>query len=1396
MRVRLLIVIALFFLGASAANAQCQAWVSSFTVSTTHLVGGSNQTGVGTIGVTTNGQGCNSSLQVGIGINPLPSDISWPGSVWTSGSTATFAYSSPYSIAQPVSLTFIAYVVNGQPITLSQTINILPATMNLTISPSGFVGNGISQQATGTLQLGAPVNASTTIGIQVSPPVGVVGTGALTIQAGQTTGTFSIRGDIVNSTQTAVVTATYAIGLTASAPVTVFPTHGDIGSCPRHCEDMAGSPINLINGNVWTQQKDYSLPGFGGGLQLARTWNSLWPSSQSPAPAGTFGLGWWSTYEERLTISAQGAITYWRGDGDYWFFTAGSDSGSYVLVSPPDERVSLQYASLTGQYTMTFKDGSTRIFNGNGYLLSLADRNGNQTTIAYDSSNRIKTVMDPANRVLTFNYANSAIPNLASSVQDAVGVIANYAYGANGNLTQVTYADGSFLAMAYDGSNQLTSVTDTNGKTLETHTYDSTRRGLTSQRANGVDAVSVSFSYFGTDAYLYDSKSDFTDYAHSYVTGEGLLTSVTGSGCDSCGARGNSTFTYDSLGNRTSSTDALGNVTNYTYDMNANMLSKSIKLSANQTLTWSYTYNSFGEVLTATDPLGNVTTNAYDAKGNLLSTMTPSPDGVRPGSKTTFTYDGKGDLLTVADPLNNKTTMTYTTVGLLASVTDAQNNKTTFTYDNRGNRLTAVDAASDTTSYTYDLMNRLTKITYADTTTTAFGYDSRGRRTSVTDQNGKTTSYTYDDADRLTTITDAANHVTTYAYDTENNLTTIKDALGRSTSFTYDIYGRVTKTTFPSTLTETYTYDADNDLLSKTDRKSQTIQYAYDALNRLTQNAYPGGATVGYSYDGDSRLTQATDSTGTYQFTFDNMGRLTGATTSYSFLTGRNFTNAYSYDAASNRTGFTDPENGLTAYTYDTLNRLKTLAPPSAFSTSSFGFSYDALSRRTQMTRPNNVTTSYTYDNLSRLLSVLHQAGGSTIDGAGYTVDSVGNRMAKTDKRVAVTSNYTYDAIYRLTQVTQATNTTESYSYDAVGNRTASLGVSSYTTNASNELTATSNASYTYDSNGNMLTKTVGSNTTSYTWDFENRLTSVTLAGNGGTVTFKYDSFGRRIYKSSSSGTSVFAYDGDSMAEETNASGTVVARYSQTEKIDQPLAMLRSGTTSFYEADGLGSVTSLTNSSGAVGETYAYDSFGKQTASSGSLTNPSQYTGREMDAETGLYYYRARYFDPIVGHFLSQDPIGIRGGINFYRYADNQPSNQNDPSGLAPQKFGKQVSPPTEGFPFLPNGGFFWYGNWGGPGWTGGQLLPYENLTPDQRANLAPPIDEQDACYMGHDLCYSRVRVSYSCKDMSSSQRNNAENRAEGGCDIELYYCLKSISKQNFFSRFAQPVFSILELLK
>ncbi|HVO64555.1 MAG TPA: IPT/TIG domain-containing protein [Terriglobales bacterium] len=825
------------------------------------------------------------------------------------------------------------------------------------------------------------------------------------------------------------------------------------------------------------------------------------------------------------------------------------------------------------------------------------------------------------------------------------------------------------------GPYQSNSTVDFNGTVASVQDWSDTQ--ITTTVPTGTTSGSVritvgGFWWFGplftveTQTQLVDSQNHQTTYLFAMIGGIWAPIQVQGSGCSTCTIRGNISYTYDGSGNPLSRTDENGNTTTYTYDSFNDLLTVTVPIAPGHTATTAYTYNSFSEVLTATDPLGNVTTNKYDTNGNLLTVTAPTPGDGAAASVTQFAYNNLGELTQITDPLGNQTNITYFSTGMINTITDAQSNVTTYAYDSRGNRTSVTDANNKQTIFTYDAMNRLTKITYPDSTATQFGYDVRGRRTSVTDQNSKQTTYAYDDADRLITVTDAANNVTTYGYDSESNLTSIKDANNNTTTFDYDAFARVTATHFPSGHVEQYSYDNVGNLTGKTDRKNQQITYTYDQLNRLTQKTYPDTTTVNYTYDDDSRLTQVTDPTGTYTFTFDNMGRLSGTTTNVAFLTSRSFVTSYGYDAASNRTTFVDPESGSTSFAYDSLNRLQTLTPPTSISGGSFGFGYDALSRRTSLTRPNSVNTTYTYDNLSRLLSVTHAKAGATLDGASYGLDNAGNRTSKTDLYANLVTNYGYDNIYELLSAAQGSTTTESYTYDPVGNRLSNLSVSGWSNNTSNELTSRPGVTYTYDANGNTTSKTDSTGTTNYSWDFENRLTSVTLPGSGGSVSYAYDPFGRRIYKSSSTGTSIYTYDGINLVEETNASGSVVARYSQGTSFDELLAMLRSGATSYYERDGLGSVTSLSNAAGALTQTYTFDSFGNTTNSSGSLTNPFQYTSREFDTETTLYYMRARYFDPKTGRFLSEDPLGFSVGDNFYAYSLNSPVNFVDPAGLSP----------------------------------------------------------------------------------------------------------------------------------
>ena len=198
------------------------------------------------------------------------------------------------------------------------------------------------------------------------------------------------------------------------------------------------------------------------------------------------------------------------------------------------------------------------------------------------------------------------------------------------------------------------------------------------------------------------------------------------------------------------------------------------------------------------------------------------------------------------------------------------------------------------------------------------------------------------------------------------------------------------------------------------------------------------------------------------------------------------------------------------------------------------------------------------------------------------------------------------------------------------------------------------------DANGNTLSDPSGKQ---YTWDFENRLVQV-VNPSVGTTAFRYDPFGKRIQKSGPLGTTNYLYSGPNLLEEVDQNGNILARYTRTKRIDEALATLRSGTTNYFERDGLGTVTSLSSPTGGIANSYTYDSFGKLTGSTGTFTNPFQYTGREFDSESGLYYYRARYYDPSIGRFIGEDPTGFTDGTNFYDYAANNPIVFIDPMGL------------------------------------------------------------------------------------------------------------------------------------
>jgi YD repeat-containing protein len=261
------------------------------------------------------------------------------------------------------------------------------------------------------------------------------------------------------------------------------------------CPDCGGSatrPISLASGNTYITEPDVRIPGLSSGLALSRIWNSIWPLTQASFSVGLFGRNWRSTYEERIFVGSDNYIKYSRNDGTYWSFAyAGA---AYAPVAPANATATLNVDSNLTYWTLTFQNGEQRIFNySGGWLTSIIDRNSNTTQVTYDALNRLVAVADPGGRHLYFGYANNS-SYLITSVTSDVGLSLSYSYDSLGRLIQVTKPDQTTLSYVYDSNSMITAVKDSDGKTLESHTYDSCGRGLSGSRAGGVEAVTLAYN--------------------------------------------------------------------------------------------------------------------------------------------------------------------------------------------------------------------------------------------------------------------------------------------------------------------------------------------------------------------------------------------------------------------------------------------------------------------------------------------------------------------------------------------------------------------------------------------------------------------------------------------------------------------------------------------------------------------------------------------------------------------------------------------------------------------------------------------------------------------------------------------------------------------------------------
>jgi RHS repeat-associated protein len=822
----------------------------------------------------------------------------------------------------------------------------------------------------------------------------------------------------------------------------------------------------------------------------------------------------------------------------------------------------------------------------------------------------LSSITDRNGNVTTLVRGNSNSPIQITQITDPVGRSLSLAYDNFDRITSMVDPIGRTVTYTYNSQGTLATVTNPAGG-VTTYAYDSANRITDITDARGI--LFLHNDYDGNGKVVKQTAADggVTTFAYTLLNPNASVSFSSGTGGTGGGGGsltlGGATTINTSPVLLTTVTDPLGNAT--TYHFNAQGFLVDVTDPVGQKTI--YTVDSGTNLRTGvTDALNRTTILAYDLNGNLISTTHMA--GTPAQASTTFTYDPVFNAVTsITDPLNHTTQFVYDPTGNLTSLTDPLNHQTTFTYDPAGEVLTVSDPLHNKTTFTYS-NGQLATVTDALNNVTTRNYDAVGRVLSVTNALNQSTSYTYNSLNEIVTTTDAVGGNTTLSYDANGNLLSLRDPRGHMTAYTYDTMDRLTTLTDPLNRQETRTYDLSGRLATVTDRRGKTTVFQYDALSRpiftgfgATGSAFESTAT--YSYDSVSRMLSATDSVaGTIDRTYDSFDRLASETSAQGAV-------SYSYDAAGRRSVMAVTGQPNISYTYDNANRLIQIAQSSTVSS----FSYDDANRRTTVTLPNGVTMAYSFDVNSRPIGITYQKGPQTLGNLSYTYDSIGRRTQV---------NGSFARIGLPPQIGSAT-------YDA-----------------SNELTNWNGTAINYDANGNI----VSDSTNSFVWDARNRLANV----NGTPLT--YDSFGRRVKNPAGN---TLLYDGASSVGEFSNGSPVVSRIPGG-ALDEFVSRTDPSGSVSPLTDLLGSVIATTDAAGVIQTEYTFDPFGNTTSTGATSTNQYQFASRENDGN-GLYYYRARYYDPTINRFISEDPMGYAGsGPNLYAYVHDNPTNLVDPFGL------------------------------------------------------------------------------------------------------------------------------------
>jgi RHS repeat-associated protein len=835
-----------------------------------------------------------------------------------------------------------------------------------------------------------------------------------------------------------------------------------------------------------------------------------------------------------------------------------------------------------------------------------------------------------------------------------------------------TAADDRVTTFSYDWRNRQTdSVAEgPSFNHISRSTFDNLDRVIKSEMLSddgtGEVLVSRSETFFDDRGRGYQTKRHGVNQSTGALTSETITVDMeydaSGSMTKQTPAGGGNymTYVYDAHGRRTSQTNALNQTTSMAYNDAGQAISSTDALSKTSTSE----YDEIGRMLKSINPLGQtVSETEYDIAGRVSAQI----DGV--GNRTEFDYDDAGRRTSITDPADMVSTMTYDSMGRVTQRKNPLNQSVSFQYDYRGRQTIVTDPMLEQTETVYDRAGNVIETVDAKGESTLMAYDKLGRQTSVTDRLNKVTSFDYDRAGRRSKITDAEGSETLYGF----------DSFGRASSTQYPdhVSGKV-----PGDLDHgivTMEYDSKGRLEKRSDQKGNSVTHNYDAAGRMTSRDYRqhGSSSVvdtdTFTFDANGRMLTAVSGrySNTVTLVYDNAGRKSSEAIA---IAGKTYTTSYTYDAASKVTSMTYPHGSVVDRSYNSRSLLDEVELDS----SSVDIrTYDNAGRIATSTYGNGVVTTHTHRADGLVTSIATTNSGSQKVGTyAYGWDENRNKTSETISGAGSMSNYGfsvgasgYDDEDRLLNWDRADgNLDQSWTRSDIGNwnqKTENSINTTYTHNDAHELTAIDSTSISYDANGNALSSSSGD---SLTWDLDNRLTDV-----GTNASFEYDALGRRVSMTEGSSTTTLVCPNAQLIAmyDSGASATSPQRiFVYGSYIDEPLMMKAGSTESYYSRNQQFSITALTDSSGVVKERYAYDAHGRTTImapngslrTSSSLDNPFAYTGRFLHNDLGLMFYRARYYDPGTGEFVSRDPLEYVNGMSLYRAYFIQ--SRVDPNGL------------------------------------------------------------------------------------------------------------------------------------